>query len=373
MSKRPAVTDFACESLPKTQQMQIFYDPFSYSAFPHVIRMDGDELLIAFRQAPRQKGVVRHTHPRSVITVIRSYDNGASWETESASQLAAGGGQEFGLIYLGEGKVGGALAAHEVVPVCEGARSGITHTHPIEYPFSNVGGLWCWSDNYGLTWRVEHTILFADRMQTCAPPVQLSDDSLLVPAYGRIGRATCTSSILYRSSDGGASWRELSIMARGKSQARGYCEPVVLELAPGHLLGLHRVGDPKGVPGLFWRNESFDSGQTWTRPQRTSIRSGACPRLLKLRDGRLLLTYGRRFEPFGIFASLSADNGQTWGETSWLLRQTPDSDQGYTSSIELEDGRTDFHHQLRQEQPRHHRHYRHLLASLRSKGTRSSK
>ena len=337
MSRKQTASDFTCRPAPRARQSQIFFDSRSYSAFPHVIRMEGDELLIAFRQAPRQKGIVRHTHPRSVITVIRSYDNGAHWETEDASQMAAGGGQELGLIYLGNGKVGGALAAHEVVPAREQARSGFPHTHEIEYPFANVGGLWCWSDNYGLTWRVEHAVLFASRMQCCAPPVQLADSSLLVPVYGAIGRATNSSSVLHRSTDGGASWGELAVMARGRAQ--GYCEPVVMELSPGHLLGLHRVGNPTGEVGIFWRNESTDNGRTWSRTEATSIKSGACPRLLKLRDGRLLLTYGRRFEPYGIYASLSDDDGRTWGETAWLLRQTPDSNQGYSSSVELDDGR----------------------------------
>ena len=57
-----------------------------------------------------------------------------------------------------------------------------------------------------------------------------------------------------------------------------------------------------------------------------------------MRDGRLLLTYGRRFEPYGIYASFSEDQGKTWSKTSWQLRQTPDADQGYTSSLELDDG-----------------------------------
>ena len=339
MAKKRDATNFTYTKAPKTRQTKIFYDSLSYSAFPHVVQLDGEELLLAFRQAPRQKGVVRHTHPRSVITVIRSYDEGASWDNENAAQLAAGGGQELGLIYLGKGKVGGALAAHEVVPVEEGARADISKTHSIEYPYSNIGGLWCWSDNFGLTWRVEHTILFADGKQCCAPPVRLSDGALLIPVYGSVGRSTNSSSILYRSTDGGACWSDPDIMAKGRLQARGYAEPAVLELSPGHLLGLHRVGDPKGPRGIIWRNESFDSGKTWTTPQRTSVRSGACPRLLKLRDGRLLLTYGRRFEPFGLYASISDDDGQSWGETSWLLRQTPDGDQGYTSSIELDGGR----------------------------------
>ena len=59
---------------------------------------------MAFRQAPAQNQV-RHTHPRSVITVIRSYDLGETWDIENAGQLAAGGGQEFAPIYLGDGVV----------------------------------------------------------------------------------------------------------------------------------------------------------------------------------------------------------------------------------------------------------------------------
>lgn len=336
--KKPGSTDFMYKPAPRTKQTQIFYDSLSYSAFPHVVQLEGDELLIAFRQAPRQKGIVRHTHPRSVITVMRSYDQGDSWDKEGAAQVAAGGGQELGLIYLGNGKVGGALAAHEVVPVNEGRRSGLRQTHAIEYPFGCVGGLWCWSDNHGLTWRVENTVLFADGSQCCAPPVQLSDGTLLIPVYGNFS-GDDSSAILYRSTDGGASWSMLAVMGKFTPKTRGYAEPAVLELSPGHLLGLHRVGEPKFPPGTFWRNESFDSGKTWSAPKPISVRSGACPRLLKLHDGRLLLTYGRRFEPFGIYASLSSDDGQSWGETSWLLRKTPDSDQGYSSSVELADGR----------------------------------
>ena len=88
------------------RQLDVLFDAASYTAFPHVVRLDGDELLMAFRQAPRQERV-RHTHPRNVITVIRSYDLGETWEIEDAGQLAAGGGQEFAPIYQGGGVVGG--------------------------------------------------------------------------------------------------------------------------------------------------------------------------------------------------------------------------------------------------------------------------
>ena len=101
---------------PAVRQVDVLFDSATYTAFPHVVRLDGDELLMAFRQAPRQERV-RHTHPRSVITVIRSYDLGESWDIENAGQLAAGGGQEFAPIYLGDGVVGGLLA---MIGICQG-------------------------------------------------------------------------------------------------------------------------------------------------------------------------------------------------------------------------------------------------------------
>ena len=67
--------------------------------------------------------------------MIRSFDCGATWEIDSAAQLAAGGGQELGLIYLGKGKVGGALAAHDVAPTNERERAAFPNIHPREYPF----------------------------------------------------------------------------------------------------------------------------------------------------------------------------------------------------------------------------------------------
>ena len=321
---------------PQARQTRIYSDNGSYSAFPHVVQMEGDELLLAFRQAPRRPEGVRHTHPCSIITVIRSPDAGQTWKVDEAAQLSAGGGQEFGLLYLGNGRVGGALAAHEVFPESEAERADTPWTHPGEHPFRNVGALWCWSDNYGLTWRVDHTILVGHRMQACAAAISLQDKTLMIPAYGNLGRSKIGSSVLYRSDDGGASWSEAVLIAKGNPKTRAYQEPVLMELAPGHLLCMMRVHDPKN-PGIFWRSESHDGGDSWSKPASTGIRSGACPRLLKLRDGRLLLTYGRRAEPYGIYANLSDDGGQSWGP-SWQLRTAKDGDHGYTSSIEFGDG-----------------------------------
>ncbi len=179
------------------RQVEVLFDSATYTAFPHVVRLDRDELLMAFRQAPRQERV-RHTHPRSIITVIRSHDLGESWDIENAGQLAAGGGQEFAPLYLGDGVVGGLLAMHEVIPVEESQRTSIPHTHKREYPFRNVGGFWCWSGNSGLTWPLHQHVLFAPKLQTCSSAIKLAKGTLLAPCYGNIDQGTAAAALAAR-------------------------------------------------------------------------------------------------------------------------------------------------------------------------------
>ena len=153
--------DFAPASGPPgaeiLRQTDILYDPATYSAFPHVIRLEGEELLLSLRQAPATK-VFHHTHPSSIITLIRSNDSGRTWDLEGATQMAAGGGQELGLIHLGGGLVGGCLAAHEVVRQEDSSRA-VTYAVEDDEPggpafsYGNQRASWVWSSNYGLTVR----------------------------------------------------------------------------------------------------------------------------------------------------------------------------------------------------------------------------
>jgi sialidase-1 len=60
--------------------------------------------------------------------------------------------------------------------------------------------------------------------------------------------------------------------------------------------------------------------------------------LLRLRDGRLVMTYGYRRAPFGIQARTSADRGLTWSDPIALTADAANGDLGYPSTVELAGG-----------------------------------
>lgn len=325
-------------SLSIIRDIDIWFDPASYSAFPHVISLGGDELLMTFRQAPVMPRI-HHTHPRSVITVVRSYDRGRTWDMTNATQMAAGGGQELGVLHLGNGKIVGALAWHSVVHEREEKRSGLK-TAEGHHRFGTPGTIWAWSDDYGLSWPPYQSKFLAGcshESMPCAAPIRMRDGTLICPAYTFEGSNLTMDSIIFRSTDAGETWSKPIVIAP-RHEGGGMCEPSVVETSPGKLLALHRAETPTWDKSRgFWMTRSGDGGLTWSRPKATGIQSGACPRLFNLAEGRVLLTFGRRFEPCGIYAAISDDAGETWSEPM-LLRACPNSDQGYTSTVELSPG-----------------------------------
>ena len=113
-------------------------------------------------------------------------------------------------------------------------------------------------------------------------------------------------------------------------------EPHLAETTKGRLVAHFRHN--KGVHrGYLFQSESDDGGHTWTLAHKLPI-WGFPPHLIRLRDGRLLTTYGYRRKPYGQRACLSNDGGQTWNvDQEIILRDdAPHGDLGYPSTVELD-------------------------------------
>ena len=97
--------------------------------------------------------------------------------------------------------------------------------------------------------------------------------------------------------------------------------------------------------------QSTDNGRTWeflSQVADAGKSNGNPPSLVRLRDGWLCVTYGYRgvcsayryrWEPQGIRARISKDNGKTWGQEIVLRNDARTWDLGYTRSVQRPDGK----------------------------------
>ena len=142
--------------------------------------------------------------------------------------------------------------------------------------------------------------------------------------------------VIAESTDGGRSWRERLMYPDGAWKSCGACEPHLIEARDGTLRCLFRLQE--GAAHLL-QAESHDGGRTWSVPKETTV-DGYPPHLLRLADGRILLTYARRKkDDYGEFAAVSSDDGCTWQACGEIkLAPGGEQDLGYPSSCQLEDG-----------------------------------
>jgi hypothetical protein len=113
-------------------------------------------------------------------------------------------------------------------------------------------------------------------------------------------------------------------------------ETLAHETTQGVIWLLTRV---EGGDDQLWQAVSRDGGKTWTS-QPSGIVGHPPSGLVKLADGRLVLTYGYRHPPYGIRAVVSADEGLTWdtGHVIILRNDGAGYDLGYPRSLLLPDG-----------------------------------
>lgn len=187
------------------------------------------------------------------------------------------------------------------------------------------------STDGGLTWSTRLPTI----VNSPHGPIQLKDGRLL---YAGKQLWTDDKKIgVCESKDDGLTWQWLAEIPtrKGDTAAKEYHELHAVEASDGTIIAQIR-NHAKADANWTLQTESKDGGKTWSEPH--PICFGNPSHLLKLRDGRLLMTYGHRRAPFGNQARISTDNGKTWSEGMIISGDGKGGDLGYPSTVELEDG-----------------------------------
>jgi len=141
-----------------------------------------------------------------------------------------------------------------------------------------------------------------------------------------------------RTADGGRSFTLASWV--GAEPSKGFnIMPSTVRLDRETLVMATRRQTPDGNGIDIYR--SADLGRSWAfvTTAVSDTGRGNPPSMIRLRDGRLVLTYGYRAKPFGIHATISTDEGRTWGTPRVLRDDAQDWDLGYPRTVQRGDGR----------------------------------
>jgi len=330
---------------------------FRYQGSPSVAR-DENGTLYAVVSGFR----VQHVCPFGKTVMHISKNNGKTWTPPIVINDTYMDDRDAGILYLGNGKLVVSWFTHsadfyhtvyeeKIVEAAQPAAKKMTAGALKDYhalpEADKVGGSYIRiSEDYGVTWG---EII---RVPVSAPhgPNVCKDGTLMY-----LGNKSYTDYIhvnnededdrvaFYTSKDGGYNWDEIHVFKKPEwlGPDGGLCEPYVIELPNGRLFGTFRVenGNCHRDYATFSIATSYsdDGGKTWSEIKHLGVK-GAPPHLCLHSSGALIMAFGRRSEPFGEFAWISYDGGETWAEEYAIDINTDNGDLGYPATVELDDG-----------------------------------
>lgn len=315
--------------------------PGRYIGWPTITVTKTGELLAVF-----SGDRTAHVCPWGKVQMVRSKDGGKTWSAPATISDSPLDDRDAGIIETKKGT----LVVSWFTSLAFTRRNSVkpswkAHADKLDAETRKkwLGNFVCRSSDGGKTWSEPIDSLVS------APhgPIQLArGDLIYVGKYQKVGAATpssvSTSKLLAAalSKDDGKSWAiagYISVPENVKPGADAFHEGHVVEASPGKLVAMYRH---HGKPGRYylWQTESGDGGKTWTPLHQTKI-WGYPPHLIRLKDGRLLVSYGRRKPPFSERACISRDGGKTWDVKNEItLCAARNADLGYPASVQLKDG-----------------------------------
>ena len=311
--------------------------PGRYIGWPTLARAGDGELLIAF-SGDREA----HVCPFGKTQLVRSRDGGKSWSAPETINDTPLDDRDAGILVTGQGSILVTWFTSLAFEELAAGRWTKESAKIAEAERRKWLGNWSRrSTDQGRTWGE-----FTDTIVSAPHGPALAGDGrlLYLGINARVGSGKSPEPARDRriaaaeSRDDGKTWALIGYVPLPPDvQPGGFHEPHVVETAEGKLVGMIRhEGQP--ADQVLWQTESGDGGKTWTEARPTKI-WGLPPHLIRLRDGRLLVSYGHRRRPFGERACLSRDGGATWDlEHEILIRDDGDSgDLGYPASVQTDD------------------------------------
>jgi predicted neuraminidase len=314
-----------------SKNVPVYREAGRFGGWPanHGIWSWGDEILVGFSAAWYQKQNPEvHQYDRSKPEqprLARSLDGGRTWSIESPESLLPpeqGGKAVTDLTEPMDFSAPGFIMTLRFTDVNAGASRlfysadrGHSWRGPFAFPQFGFKGVAARTD-YIILGRSE-AIVFLTAAKT----------------NGREGRPFAA-----RTRDGGLNWEFLSWI--GEEPAGFAIMPSALRLGENEFLVSIRCKD--GQRDWIDLYHSADGARSWTWRSRiaetASGKSGNPPSMVRLADGRIVVTYGRRALPFGIASRISSDQGKTWGEEVFLRDDGAAWDLGYPRTVVRPDG-----------------------------------
>ena len=320
----------------------ISLNPQYYHGWPTLARRKNGDLIVTW-----SGGRDGHICPFGRVDAMVSHDQGATWQWPQTLLDSPTDDRDSGVLETATGTLlvttFTSLAYESQLQGAEKKAAG----QPLAEPMKNwqlahdrltaeqrTSGLGEWmirSSDGGLTWSARYPTI----VNSPHGPTQLADGRLLYAGKqlwtGEKRVGVC------ESSDDGQTWKWLAeIPTRAGDEAKQYHELHAVETADGRLIAQIRNHNKANV-GETLQSESTDAGKTWSEPHSIGV-WGLPSFLTRLRDGRLLMTYGYRRAPFGNQARLSTDGARTWSEPMTISADGASGDLGYPSTVELADG-----------------------------------
>lgn len=314
----------------------ISQQPEYYHGWPTVCRRKNGELILTW--SGRREA---HVCPFGTVEMMLSRDEGATWSFPRTLLDSPIDDRDSGVLETARGTLIATTftsLAYDDSVLKKGQRADdpkwrAAHARlPDDNARQKELGEWAIrSTDGGVTWSAR----IATIVNSPHGPIQLTDGRLLYAGKQlwktekRIG--------VCESADDGETWQWLAeIPTREGDAFNDYHELHAVQCDSGKILVHIRNHNPANR-GETLQSESTDGGRTWSVPHPIGV-WGLPSHLLRLRDGRILMSYGHRRKPFGNQARISADDGATWSDPLTISDDGAGGDLGYPSTVECADG-----------------------------------